>query len=81
MSNPTQYQKTLKENFKHEFLHCQRQLRKFTRDGFGIPRNIFRLIGHNEKDGGCTFYQNALRSEIVRKASGRLLKDRHKAGG
>ena len=38
-------------------------------------------IDHNEKDGGCTFYQNALRSKMYKKANGRLLKDGHKVAG
>ena len=25
----------------------------------------YSVIDHNEKDGGCTFYQKALQSEIV----------------
>ena len=26
---------------------------------------LFDIIDNNQKDGGCTFYQNSLRSEIV----------------
>ena len=42
-------------------------------------------IDHNKKDGGCTFYQNALLLAVgnclKKKANGCLLKDMHKAGG
>ena len=32
-----------------------------------VPSNTLNLIDNNKKDGGCRFYQNALRSEIVPK--------------
>ena len=38
-------------------------------------------LDHNEKDGGCIFYQNAMRSEIISKIKSSLLKDKHKKGG
>ncbi len=29
---------------------------------------MYWLIGHSEKDGGCTFYESAMQSEIVLKS-------------